>query len=195
MCIADYYKHLNVFKIDILEQDHLSVYLNQQIQLNIVALKNNAQVNIDEINISSSDESIGIVDNKGLFIPKGIGQVTITAEYMGQVASVDIYVSNIQHNNYIVDINGSDTIDIGQSETYDIVFKNNGIVIDKDMNYTLLADDGIDITPLASIKDVSNNQITILANNISKLGFIKLYIESKDQLISGTKRIRIKGFM
>lgn len=192
--IADYHNKQNIYSIEIRGAENLSINLNQQLQLDVIAYKNGVQVGVHEINLSSSNPFIGTVDNQGLFTPKGIGVTSITAEYMGQITSVDIRVRDILVNNYSVELVGADSIDSGQKQTYKAVFKNNGAEVDEIAVFSLFSDNGTTTTKNATIKSTTMNTVTLLAD-MKLLGYVQLHVISENQLISSSKRIRVKSLI
>jgi hypothetical protein len=190
--IADY--HPNIYSVEIRNDDNLSINVNQTLQLDIVAYKNDIPVSIDEINLSSSNPAVGTIDKQGMFIPLSEGQTTIVAEYMGLSDSVVIFVRKINVNNYTVDIIGPDFIYSGQKQLYQAVFKNNGMLINESAKFSLFADDGISQTKLVTIDSISGNSITLKADT-KLLGTFVLKVKSDNQLISGEKIIRVKSLI
>ncbi|ALS22306.1 hypothetical protein [Paenibacillus naphthalenovorans] len=188
--IADYRE--SNYSLKILNDNNISVELNQTLQLSVEALKNNTPVNINEITFVSDNPNVGIIDNSGLFTPVSIGSTLITAEYKGITSSIVIFVRDIQYNNYTVDLEGNDSIYYNKSSKYTPIFKNNGHVIDEQATFYITADDGFSPTNLATLSSQVSNECVILAGN--KTGYIRLHVNSMNGLISGHKRIYIKSY-
>ncbi|OME55389.1 hypothetical protein BSK59_12985 [Paenibacillus odorifer] len=192
--IADYQNNLNKYTLEFKSLESLSINLNQKIRLDVLATKNTIPVDVHEIHLSSADSTIGTVDCDGYFTSSKTGKVKIFAEYQGLHDSVEIMVRDIQVNNYSVDIVGSDAITLGQKQDYKVIFRNNGMEINEDLIVFLTDEDGYSITKKAKIETETNNVITVRADN-KNMGYVLLSARSKNGLMSGNKKIRIKGFL
>jgi len=194
--IADYYYHQHKYELSIpYDNNSLTVSINQPFQLDIRASKDGQAVSINEIILSSTDEEIGNIDKNGLFTPLQVGVVDVVAEYMGITKSVKIVVDNIYMDNYTVEILGGDSINLGQSKEFSVVIKNNGNTVSETFDVSLFADDGINHTVLATIIKVDTYGFTLKANSNSKIGFIRIKINSTNNLFETEFRIRVKSLL
>lgn len=193
--IANYIDIKNKYSLSILNGDNICIDINQTLQLNVQATNNGSIADLNEIVLSSSNEYIAKIDSSGLITPISFGQITITAEYKGIKATMDIEIREKTYNNYTVDIIGDEVIHLNKVKEYRCVFKNNGYVIDEQPVYTLLSEDGVSKTNLASIISQSNGICSIKTNNNNQFGYIKLYVKSLNGLIEGSKMIRIKSLL
>lgn len=190
--IADYYNNIAKYEILILNDD-FHIGINQTLQLNVEVMKNGSLVN-SSIIFESHDESILIIGESGLINPISVGATSVSVTAFGVTKTIDITVRDIQMNNYTTEIIGSDTINSNQSKVYEILFKNNGEIIDESFDVSLFADDGISETKIAKITTRIENKITLLADK-SLLGYVQLHVTSLNGLFTNSKRIRIKTFI
>ncbi|MMZ63512.1 hypothetical protein D1872_257730 [compost metagenome] len=168
----------------------MSIDLNQSIQLDFRAYRNGELVASNEIDVQLSNEHIGKLNESFLFTPNSVGTTMITAKYQGQVVQVNLVVRELMVHNYSVEINGPNELYIGEKQKYTAIFKDNGRAIDEIAVFSILADD----TKLLKILSSTYSSVEVQANEKMK-GNATIHVKSANNIIFGSKTIKIKGYI
>jgi len=189
------------FAISILNSgsnNNVQILHSSALQLDVQVTDNDVVIipATNSITYTSSNHSIAAVNANGL-ITTGInnGSCIITATYNNNSTTISanliVYVVSSLSNNYAIEISGSDNIKVTQTSQYNCAFLNNGVIylIDQ-VEWSLLDDDGVNSTTLASIAFESspnpygNNFCEITANSLGNTGWVRLYAQSTEGAIS-----------
>ena len=193
--IADYYLNQFEYSLRILNGESADLYYNgDTLQLHIEATEDgNVVESPDGVTYVSSDEYVCSVDANGLITMHGTGTAVVTVSWNGESATIDIEGKMVGQDNFSVSILGSDTVYYNQTSEYQSIFYNNDTIISKVSVWSLLDDDGISSTTLATILSTDGNKCVIMAG--SKQGYVKLKCKASDNSSENIKRIRIRSLI
>jgi len=194
--IANYYSNQIVDGISILNASPIMLnVLGGTAQLLVECTRNSDLVVTPIVTYVSSNINVCEVSSSGLITCIGTGLSTITATYKG--ISVSIQVSGIVdvQDNYSVSISGVDYLKYNQVDDYTCEFSNNGSPVEINGYWSILADDGISSTNLASITSSNYDSCIVKANNNSQYGYVKLKAQNQSGGVYSMKRIRIKSLI
>lgn len=141
---------------------------------------------------SSSNPDVAEVDENGLItaISEGVATITLTlsADDNDSIStSIEITVeSAVVPDNYTINIIGADQIAYGQTETFTAVVKNNGVVVNEPVIWSL-----VDETGQGNIIDYDDASCTV-KNNSAGIIVLKAVLSS-DSTVEATKVIICKG--
>lgn len=193
--IADYHK-LGKYELHILNDNPLSLSINQSARINVKALRNGSEIVDPQLEYSSSNTDLVSVDKQGIITIHESGEVTITISAYGIEKQLNIYVAPTIHYDYDATIDGANEIYLNRESTYVASFYNNGIKIADESSFSLTNVDGTP-TLLASItsQDPLANTCVVKANSNRKLGTVILHVKNTNGLSSGQKEIKIKSLI
>jgi len=141
---------------------------------------------------SSSNPDVAEVDENGLItaISEGVATITLTlsADDNDSIStSIEITVeSAVVPDNYTINIIGADQIAYGQTETFTAVVKNNGVVVNEPVIWSLVNETG-----QGNIIDYDDASCTV-KNNSAGIIVLKAVLSS-DSTVEATKVIICKG--
>lgn len=193
--IADYHK-LSKYELLILNDNPLSLSINQSARINVRVMRNGSEISDPQIVYSSLNPDLVSVDIQGIVIIHESGEVVITVSAYGIEKQLNIYVAPTIHYDYVATIDGANEIYLNRESTYVASFFNNGIKISDESSFSLTNLDGTP-TILASIssQDPIANTCVVKANSIRKLGTVILHVKNANGLSSGQKEIKIKSLI
>jgi len=193
--IADYNK-LGKYELLIINDNPLSLSVNQSAKINVKVLKNGSEIVDPHLEYFSSNTNSVSVDEKGIITIHESGEAVITVSAHGIEKQLNIYVAPTIHYDYDAAIDGANEIYLNRESTYVASFYNNGIKIADESSFSLTNLDGSP-TLLATIasQDPIVNTCTIKANSIRKLGTVILHVKNANGLSHGQKEIKIKSLI
>ncbi|RNB59536.1 Ig-like domain-containing protein [Brevibacillus gelatini] len=191
--IADYYGNVAQYTVSILNGTSVSISDKDTLQLNVAVRNNGSHIDNPILTFVSSDENVLTVDKNGLVIPAQVGFANITVLYKNVSSTIHVNVTPSLVNNYTAEFIGATEIKINQSATYNVKFYNNGISIPDKAIFSLVADDGLSATNLASITSSNDTSCTVKAN--STIGYIRLKVMNQNGLIKNEMRIKIRSLI
>lgn len=191
--IADYYNR-PTWQIQI-KEDNLSLSQNTTTQLHATVTKDGIVVN-EEIEWTSSDDSIATIDSEGNINTISIGDCSITARLKGNndySDSIECKVSASPIGNSYITIQGDDSVEWTVSKIYKPIKLVNGVEVPTRFGFNI---DYCGNSPsIATLIDNEDNTATLIANSDQLEGMIKLWAINLDILTeSSIKNIQIKGY-
>ena len=184
--IADRWRYEtgHIYTLMINNGDTANVLINDTIQLNISATDNGVAIANPIVTFTSSNSNTVSVDNMGKVMGIALGQAVITAKltYHDTISdSISITTVETLTHSYTVDITGSTTIKLGQSQSYVAHIYDNGTeVFDKSVVWSIRNQDGTTSPAYATITTSTGNSVTIKANSSST--YINRYVVLKATL-------------
>ena len=164
--------------------DAANVLINDVIQLNLSSTDNETAVENPIVTFTSSDSNTVSVDNTGKVMGIASGQAIITAKLTYHDAILDsITITTIETytHSYTINITGSTTIKLGQSQSYVAhIYDNGSEVFDKSVVWSVRNQDGTISPAYATITTSTGNSLTIKANSSST--YVNRYIVLKATL-------------
>lgn len=191
--IADYKGNVAQYKVSILNGSSVSISDIDTLRLNVIVTNNDKYVDNPSLTYKSSDENVLTVDQNGLITPVQNGSASVTVSYEDVSSTIHVNVIQTMVNNYTAEITGVSEIKINQSATFSVKFFNNGIPISDTAIFSVVSDDGISATNLATITSFDKSSCIVKAN--STLGFIRLKVVNQNGLIKNEVRIKIKSLI
>ncbi|OCZ53378.1 Ig-like domain-containing protein, partial [Dehalobacter sp. TeCB1] len=155
--IADRWRYEtgHTYTLTIINGETANVLINDIIQLNLSATDNGTALANPVVTYTSSDSNIVSVDNTGKVMGIALGQAVITAKltYHDAVSdSITITTVETFTHSYTIDITGSTTIKLGQSQSYVAHIYDNGTeVFDKSVAWSVRNQDGTTSPAYATI--------------------------------------------
>lgn len=178
------YETGHTYTLTINNGDTANVLINDIIQLNLLATDNGTALANPVVTFTSSDSNIASIDNTGKVMGIALGQAVIIAKLTYHDAISDsIVITTVETftHNYTIDITGSTTIKLGQSQSYVAHIYDNGTeVFDRSVIWSVRNQDGTTSSAYASITASTGNSVTIKANSSSS--YINRYIVLKATL-------------
>ena len=165
------YEVNHTYSLTISNGDTANVLINDVIQLNLSATDNGTTAVNPIVTFTSSDSNTVSVDNTGKVMGVASGQALITAKLTYHDAILDSItvtaVETLTHS-YTINIAGSTTIKIGQSQSYVAhIFDNGSEVLDKSVVWSVRNQDGTTSPAYTSITTSTGNSVTIKAISTS----------------------------
>ena len=164
--------------------DAANVLINDVIQLRLAVTDNGTAVENPVVTFSSSDSNIVSVDNTGKAMGIALGQAIMTAKLTYHEAISDsITITTVESltHSYTVEITGSITIKLGQSQSYVLhIYDNGSEVFDKSVVWSVRNQDGTTSPAYATITTSTGNSVTIKGNSSST--YVNKYIVLKATL-------------
>ncbi|PYE51638.1 hypothetical protein HUB98_06350 [Paenibacillus barcinonensis] len=193
--IADYHK-LSKYELLILNDNPLSLSINQTARINVRVMRNGSEISDPQIVYSSSNTDLISVDEQGIITIHESGETNVTVSAYGIEKQLNIYVAPTIHYDYAATIDGANDIYLNRESTYVASFYNNGIKISDESSFSLTNLDGSP-TLLASIssQDPIANTCTVKANSNRKLGTVILHVKNANGLSNGQREIKIKSLI
>lgn len=165
------YETGHTYTLTIINGETANVLINDIIQLNLSATDNGTALADPVVTFTSSDSNIVSVDNTGKVMGIALGQAVIIAKLTYHDAISDsITITTVETftHSYTIDITGSITIKLGQSQSYVAHIYDNGTeVFDKSVVWSVRNQDGTTSPAYATITASTGNSVTIKANSSS----------------------------
>ena len=178
------YETAHTYTLTINNGDAANVLINEVIQLNLSATDNGTAVENPIVTFTSSDSNIISVDNTGKVMGIAVGQAIITAKFTYHDSISDsITITTVETftHSYTIDISGSTTIKLGQSQSYVAhIYDNGSEVFDKSVEWSVRNQDGTTSPAYATITTSTGNSVTIKGNSSST--YVNKYIVLKATL-------------
>ena len=178
------YETGHTYTLTLSNGDAVNVLLNDIIQLNLSVTDNGIAVTNPIVTFTSSDSNTISVDNTGKVMGIALGQAIITAKLTYHDAILDsITITTIEtfSHSYTVDITGSATVKLGQSQSYVAHIYDNGTeVFDKSVVWSVRNQDGTTSPAYATITTSTGNSVTIKGNSSST--YVNKYLVLKATL-------------
>lgn len=184
--IADRWRYEtgHTYTLTIINGETANVLINDIIQLNLTATDNGTALADPVVTYTSSDSNIVSIDNTGKVMGIALGQAVITVKltYHDTVSdSITLTTVETFTHSYTIDITGSTTIKLGQSQSYVAHIYDNGTeVFDKSVVWSVRNQDGTTSPAYATITASTGNSVTIKANSSSS--YINKYVILKATL-------------
>ena len=164
--------------------DTANVLLNDIISLNLEVTDNGTVVANPVVIFASSDSNTVSVDNSGKVMGIALGQAIVTANLTyHEMISDSITITTVETftHSYTINITGSTTIKLGQSQSYVAhIYDNGSEVFDKSVVWSVRNQDGTTSPAYVSITTSTGNSVTIKA--ISTSTYANRYIVLKATL-------------
>jgi len=178
------YETAHTYTLAINNGDAANVLLNDIILLNVKVTDNGITVANPVVTFTSSDSNIVSVDNAGKVMGIASGQGIITAKLTYHEAisdSITITTVETLTHSYTINLTGSTTIKLGQSQSYVAnIYDNGSEVFDESVVWSVRNQDGTTSPAYASITSSTGNSVTIKA--ISTSTYANRYIVLKATL-------------
>ena len=179
------YEIAHTYALSIDNGSSMNVQLNDTAQLNIIVTDNKiVMTTLPALTYISSDQNVLTVDNNGKLMGINSGTATITCQmtYKTSVkAVIDITVVENANHVYTINVTGSTTVKLGQSQSYVARFYDNGTeVFDKSAIWTICNQDGTIVSAYATITTSTGNGATVKAS--SNISYISKYVVLKATL-------------
>lgn len=171
--IADRWRYEtgHIYTLTINNGDTANVLVNNVFQLNVSATDNGSAIANPVITYTSSDPNVVSVDNTGKVMGISLGQALITAKLTyHDTISDSITITSVETltHSYTISISGSNTIKIGQSQSYVAhIYDNGAEVFDKSVVWSVRNQDGTTSPAYSTITASTGNSATIKANSSS----------------------------
>jgi len=176
----------NNIAIDILNGNS-TLTIGQTLQLNTLVTKNAIAIDNPTVTYISATPTVASVNSSGLVSALLAGTTNITATYGTVSDSVLISATPVVANNYTIDFSSNtgyiDYIKLGQSITYTVDAKVNGVSYPDTVVFSLTDDTGLASTDKASITAFTGTTCTVKCNNVSgNIGqYVRLYAVGSDK--------------
>ena len=178
------YETGHTYTLTLSNGDAVNVLLNDIIQLNLSVTDNGIAVTNPIVTFTSSDSNIVSVDNIGKIMGVALGQAIVTAKLTYHDTILDsITITTVETltHSYTINITGSTTIKLGQSQSYVAhIYDNGSEVFDKSVVWSVRNQDGTISPAYATITTSTGNSVTIKANSSST--YVNKYIILKATL-------------
>jgi hypothetical protein len=165
------YETAHTFTLTLSNGNAANVLLNDIISLNVEVTDNGTIVENPIVTFTSSDSNTVSVDNSGKVMGIALGQALITANLTyHEMISDSITITTVETftHSYTINITGSTTIKLGQSQSYiAYIYDNGSEVFDKSVVWSVRNQDGTTSPAYVSITTSTGNSVTIKANNSS----------------------------
>ena len=182
--IVDRWRY-ETYTLTINNGDAANVLLNDIISINVEATDNGTEVINPVVTFTTSDSNTVSVDNTGKVMGIALGQAIITAKLTYHDTILDsITITTVETftHSYTVDITGSATVKLGQSQSYVAHIYDNGTeVFDKSVVWSVRNQDGTTSPAYATITTSTGNSVTIKGNSSST--YVNKYIVLKATLL------------
>jgi len=171
--IADRWRYEtgHTYTLTINNGDTANVLVNNVFQLNVSATDNGSAIANPVITYTSSDPNVVSVDNTGKVMGISLGQALITAKLTyHDTISDSITITSVETltHSYTISISGSNTIKIGQSQSYVAhIYDNGAEVFDISVVWSVRNQDGTTSPAYSTITASTGNSATIKANSSS----------------------------
>lgn len=176
--VADYTNNIPSYSLTILNGTNLSLQAGNTLTLTTELKDRGIIITNKALIFTSSNPSIATVSNMGVITTIANGSTVITVKMADDVTITDSLSLTVEFStaiNKVVVAVGSDTVLLGDTETYIREIKNNGVIDNASfVQWFLYADDGISVSDLATLSFNSTTQCTIKPNNKAQVGFVKL---------------------
>jgi len=147
-----------------------TIGIGQTLQLNASVKRNSIIIDNPTLTYVSSTPTFASVNSNGLVTATSSGTSTISATYAGISDSISVIVASVSNNYNIVfssSTNNLTDMKINQQTTFSAIFTNNGTSYVDSGTWSVVADDGISSTSLASIVSQTGTQIVVKCANVS----------------------------
>jgi len=165
------YETGHTYTLTLSNGDTANVLLNNIISLNVEATDNGIAVDNPVVTFVSSDSNTVSVDNTGKVMGIALGQAIITAKLTYHEMILDsITITTVETftHSYTINMTGSTTIKLGQSQSYIAhIYDNGSEVFDESVVWSVRNQDGTASPVYASITTSTGNSVTIKANTSS----------------------------
>ena len=182
--IADAYSH--TIAVHILNGNS-TVQVGQSLQLNTTVTRNGINVDSPTIAYTSATPTVASVSTTGLVTGvSSSGNTTISAVYSGVSDSVLISATPAVVNNYTIDFTASNnnlsSIRLNEQVTFIATPKNNGSTYTSPCTFSVVADDGVSSTSLATLVSQTTSQVVIKCANVNTNvgGYFKVKVVDAD---------------
>jgi len=182
--IADAYSH--TIAVHILNGNS-TVQVGQSLQLNTTVTRNGINVDNPTIAYTSATPTVASVSTTGLVTGvSSSGNTTISAVYSGVSDSIVISATPAVVNNYTIDFTASNnnlsSIRLNEQVTFIATPKNNGSTYTSPCTFSVVADDGISSTTLATLVSQTTSQVVIKCANVNANvgGYFKVKVVDAD---------------
>jgi hypothetical protein len=141
-----------------------SIGVGQTLQLNTSVKRNSIVIDNPTLTYVSATPTVASVNSNGLVTGLTSGSSYISASYAGISDSVDITIASVV-NNYTIDFTASNSnltsVKLGEQVTYTAIPRNNGVAYTSPCTFSVVADDGISSTSLATVVSQTSTQVVI----------------------------------
>lgn len=190
--IADRYRPRDI-RVQINNGNRFDMEVGDSLQLDVVVFKNNDIVTDANFKFNSDNEYSVAVDENGLITAKAEGNAIITVDYNGYYAQASIDVVEAIEDNYSILISGKDTIFIDRQQDYSGKVLNNGIEVDKEINWSITDTNG-NPTQLAQLLSISGMTTSLKASDT--IGTVVLWAKLvDDDTVLASLNVKIKGLV
>lgn len=197
--IADYYKSLVNYEVEISNGNSIQMQLGDSLQLQVTVKKDGMVVPSPALSFSSQDESVLVVDDDGIVetVSEGIADIYVIYQNTHTSISVEVVAESIE-DTYSVAIksisNTPEEIRKNQVKTYYAeVFKNGALVEDKVVSFELLADNQLDTTNFAFIQSQNGRECVVKNNDSANVWIqVRCYMQD-DPSVESWLRVRMRN--